>query len=226
MQCQWFTSLKVEVYWLVRVKRMRAGYLAWTTDVRAAEIGNCYRNAIRSLQKRLFARWSLGSTVQKGKKKDTKIFVLFLKHMKNVLKRRTSILSDFTHTILVWNIFTLFKNISSPKTHSFRCIYLRQKMKIWFMLTSPLDKITVMSFSPDSPSYSECYSQHSPGQKTEHITPMLKTHHWLLKKGEIDFKILLTVYTVLNGLAPQYISLSIPPRTLNHQTLVSTLDPK
>lgn len=46
---------------------------------------------------------------------------------------------------------SLTKNISSPKTHSFRCIYLRQKMKIWFMFTSPPDKITVMSFSPDSP---------------------------------------------------------------------------
>lgn len=41
---------------------------------------------------------------------------------------------------------------------------------------------------------------------TEHITPRLKTLHWLPMKYRTDFKILLTVYKALKGLASQYIS--------------------
>uniref|UniRef100_A0A3B5R938 Reverse transcriptase domain-containing protein n=1 Tax=Xiphophorus maculatus TaxID=8083 RepID=A0A3B5R938_XIPMA len=42
-------------------------------------------------------------------------------------------------------------------------------------------------------------------RKIEHITPVLKSLHWLPVAQRIDFKILLLVYKSLNGLAPQYI---------------------
>ena len=42
-------------------------------------------------------------------------------------------------------------------------------------------------------------------KRREHITPVLKTLHWLPVDVRIDFKVLLLVYKALNGLAPQYI---------------------
>jgi len=43
-------------------------------------------------------------------------------------------------------------------------------------------------------------------KKVEHITPVLKSLHWLPLSQRIDFKILLLVYKSLNGLAPKYIT--------------------
>lgn len=43
-------------------------------------------------------------------------------------------------------------------------------------------------------------------KKREHITPILKSLHWLPVRFRIDFKILLTVYKSLNGLGPKYIT--------------------
>ena len=55
-------------------------------------------------------------------------------------------------------------------------------------------------------------------KKVEHITPVLRSLHWLPVCHRIDFKILLTVYKSLNGLGPKYISdlllHYIPPRPL------------
>lgn len=42
-------------------------------------------------------------------------------------------------------------------------------------------------------------------KKIEHITPVLKSLHWLPVAQRIDFKVLLLVYKSLNGLAPEYI---------------------
>ena len=39
-----------------------------------------------------------------------------------------------------------------------------------------------------------------------HITPLLKTLHWLPMRQMIAFKILLIVYKAMNGQAPSYIS--------------------
>ena len=39
-----------------------------------------------------------------------------------------------------------------------------------------------------------------------HITPVLKSVHWLPVQYRITFNILLIVYEALNGLAPQHIS--------------------
>ncbi len=44
----------------------------------------------------------------------------------------------------------------------------------------------------------------------DHITPTLKDLHWLPVKFRIDFKILLSVFKALHGLAPDYISELIP----------------
>lgn len=55
-------------------------------------------------------------------------------------------------------------------------------------------------------------------KKVDHITPVLRSLHWLPVCQRIDFKILLLVYKALNGLGPKYISdllLSYePPRPL------------
>ena len=43
-------------------------------------------------------------------------------------------------------------------------------------------------------------------KKVDHITPVLRSLHWLPVCQRIDFKILLLVYKALNGLGPKYIS--------------------
>ena len=42
-------------------------------------------------------------------------------------------------------------------------------------------------------------------KKREHITPVLKSLHWLPVICRIDFKVMLLIYKSLNGLAPQYL---------------------
>jgi len=42
-------------------------------------------------------------------------------------------------------------------------------------------------------------------KKTDHITPVLRSLHWLPVSERIDFKILLHTYNALNGLGPKYI---------------------
>ena len=43
-------------------------------------------------------------------------------------------------------------------------------------------------------------------KKRDHITPVLASLHWLPNRYRIDFKLLLTVYKSLHGLAPTYLS--------------------
>ena len=43
-------------------------------------------------------------------------------------------------------------------------------------------------------------------KRSEHITPVLKSLHWLPVSYRIDFKILLLVYKSLNGLGPEYMN--------------------
>ena len=43
-------------------------------------------------------------------------------------------------------------------------------------------------------------------KKVDHITPVLKSLHWLPVKQRIDFKILMLVYKALNGLGPKYMT--------------------
>lgn len=43
-------------------------------------------------------------------------------------------------------------------------------------------------------------------KKMDHITPVLRSLHWLPVCQRIDFKVLLLVYKALNGLGPKYIS--------------------
>ena len=55
--------------------------------------------------------------------------------------------------------------------------------------------------------------------KRSHITPILETLHWLPVKERIIFKILLFVYYIVNGTAPDYYNRSLlrlyqPTRTL------------
>ncbi len=43
-------------------------------------------------------------------------------------------------------------------------------------------------------------------RKYEHITPVLRSLHWLPVTFRIDFKVLLLVYKSLNGIGPKYIA--------------------
>ena len=47
-------------------------------------------------------------------------------------------------------------------------------------------------------------------KKVDHITPVLRSLHWLPVYQRIDFKILLLVYKALNGFGPKYISDLLP----------------
>jgi hypothetical protein len=55
----------------------------------------------------------------------------------------------------------------------------------------------------------------------DHITPVLASLHWLPVKARADFKVLLSTYKKLHGLAPTYLSdlvlPYIPTRTLRSQ---------
>ena len=48
-------------------------------------------------------------------------------------------------------------------------------------------------------------------RKREHITPVLKSLHWLPVSFRIDFKVLLLIHKSLNGLGPSYISELLVP---------------
>ena len=50
-------------------------------------------------------------------------------------------------------------------------------------------------------------------KRLEHITPVLRSLHWLPVAYRIDFKIILLTYKALNGLGPHYMSdmLRAPP---------------
>ncbi len=43
-------------------------------------------------------------------------------------------------------------------------------------------------------------------RKSEHITPVLRSLHWLPVTFRLDFKVLLLIYNSLNGLGPKYIA--------------------
>ncbi len=43
-------------------------------------------------------------------------------------------------------------------------------------------------------------------KRVDHITPLLRSSHWLNVSQRIDFKILLLVYKALNGSGPKYIT--------------------
>ena len=47
--------------------------------------------------------------------------------------------------------------------------------------------------------------------RCEHVTPVLRSLHWLPVSARIDFKILLLVFKVLNGLGPLYLSELLRP---------------
>ena len=48
-------------------------------------------------------------------------------------------------------------------------------------------------------------------KKSDPATPLLRALHWLPVQQRIDFKIALTVFKCLNGLAPKYLSELIRP---------------
>ena len=59
-------------------------------------------------------------------------------------------------------------------------------------------------------------------KKIHHITPVLQQLHWLPVSYRIDFKIIVTTYKVLNGLAPHYLSSLIKPYSSTRSLRSST----
>src|SRR4029434_3891785 len=64
-------------------------------------------------------------------------------------------------------------------------------------------------------------------KRTDHITPIVKSLHWLPVSHRIDFKALLLVYKSLNGTGPNYLSDMVqqytparPLRSLERNVLV------
>ena len=59
-------------------------------------------------------------------------------------------------------------------------------------------------------------------KKHEHITPILRTLHWLPVKFRIDYKIILYTFKILNGLTAEYlqelVNLYQPARSLRSQS--------
>ena len=53
-------------------------------------------------------------------------------------------------------------------------------------------------------------------KKSDHITPVLASLHWLPVKARADFKVLLLTYKALHGLAPTYLSDLILPYIPTH----------
>ena len=55
-------------------------------------------------------------------------------------------------------------------------------------------------------------------RSSEHITPVLRTLHWLpVRRQQITYKILLLTYKALNGMAPRYIADLLQPYTPTRQ---------
>ncbi|KAF7702490.1 hypothetical protein HF521_001773, partial [Silurus meridionalis] len=50
-------------------------------------------------------------------------------------------------------------------------------------------------------------------RQNEHITPILKSLHWLPVRFRVDFKLLMLTYKALHGLALQYLSAFLPVYT-------------
>ena len=67
-------------------------------------------------------------------------------------------------------------------------------------------------------------------KKSEHITPILQNLHWLPVEQRIIFKLLITTYKALNGMAPEYLSnlltLYRPSRNLRSSSSLNLIVPK
>lgn len=66
-------------------------------------------------------------------------------------------------------------------------------------------------------------------KRTEHLTPVIKSLHWLPVNHRIDFKILLVVYKSITGMGPKYLSdlpaLYTPDRVLRSSGSSQLVEP-
>ena len=67
-------------------------------------------------------------------------------------------------------------------------------------------------------------------KKWEHITPALRSLHWLPVEYRVKFKVLLLTYKAVNGIAPTYLQDAIvsyqPKRALRSQTAGLLVTPR
>ena len=67
-------------------------------------------------------------------------------------------------------------------------------------------------------------------RKSDHITPILRSLHWLPVKYRIDFKIIILTFRILHGQAPEYmcsmINRQVNSRCLRSSSKVRLIVPK
>ena len=104
-------------------------------------------------------------------------------------------------------VFRFFRFSASGKPHiSFVC--LMGSGAIFY------SRVTALNFWRTSEAKRVQYSAArllTATSRYEHVTPVLRSLHWLPVSARIDFKILLLVFKVLNGLGPLYLSELLRP---------------
>lgn len=131
------------------------------------------------------------------------------------------------------NSFKFRKQISSVVSSSFFQLRLISKIKAYIppgdlekvvhaFITNRLDYCNALYVGLDQSSIQRLQLVQNAAarlltstRKTEHITPVLRSLHWLPVCQRINFKILLLTFKAMNGLAPLYLSDLLVPHTLS-----------
>ena len=138
---------------------------------------------------------------------------------------------DFVHSTCIKNLgvtidssFKLDRQISSVVKASFFQLRLIAKVKSYIpsdqleklihtLITTRLDYCNSLYYGLDASSIHRLQLVQNAAarlltgkRRVDHITPVLKSLHWLPVSFRVHFKILLYVFKCLNGLAPEYLS--------------------
>ena len=130
----------------------------------------------------------------------------FIPHIKNITK------VGFYH---LKNIARVRPFLSLATTEVLMHAFISSRLDYCNALLSGLPKKTINSLQLLQNSAARVLTR---TRGREHITPILKSLHWLPVRFRIDFKVLLLVFKSVNNLGPSYLSDLLspyrPPRTL------------